>query len=180
MFAIGSYLWWAFVTPVYFKFLAEIPVVELLIWRILSGLPLLIGLLVFRKSLVTAFKSLRNRRTLLLLIGSTFFISVNWVVFILSVVWDRLTEGSLGYYICPMVTLALGFLFLGERLRPLQIVAVGIALIGVIYLTIAQGSLPWISVSLAGSFAMYGLFRKKMNMGSIEGLTIEMTLIFPL
>ena len=91
----------------------------------MSGLPLLIGLLCFRKTLVSAFKSLRNRRTLLLLLGSTFFISINWVVFILAVVWDRLTEGSLGYYINPMVTVALGFLILGERLRKLQIVAVG-------------------------------------------------------
>ncbi len=179
IFAICAYSWWAIVTPLYFKFLAEIPVVELLIWRILSGLPLLICLLLFRKTLVSALKSLRNRKTLLLLIGSTFFISINWVVFILSVVWDRLTEGSLGYYINPLVTVALGFLFLGERLRPLQIVAVGIALLGVVYLTIAEGSLPWISVCLAGSFGMYGLFRKQMNVGSIEGLTIEMAFVIP-
>jgi chloramphenicol-sensitive protein RarD len=180
MFAIGSYLWWAFVTPLYFKFLAEIPVVELLIWRIISALPLLVGLLLFRKKLVSAFKALRNRKTLFLLIGSTFFISINWVVFILAVVWDRLTEGSLGYYINPLVTVALGFVILGERLRILQVIAVFIALGGVIYLTIAQGSLPWISMLLAGSFAMYGLLRKLVNVGSIEGLTIEMTFVFPL
>jgi chloramphenicol-sensitive protein RarD len=179
MFAIGSYLWWAIVTPIYFKFLAEIPVVELLIWRIMSGLPLLIGLLLFRKTLISAYKSLRDKRTLLLLLGSTVFISINWVVFILAVVWDRLTEGSLGYYINPLVTVALGFLFLGERLRPMQIVSVGIALLGVIYLTIAQGSLPWISVALAGSFAMYGFFRKQLKVGSIEGLTIEMSFVIP-
>ncbi len=179
MFAISAYLWWAIVTPIYFKYLAEIPVVELLIWRIMSGLPLLIGLLVFRKTFITAFKSLRDWRTALFLIGSTFFISINWVVFIIAVVWDRLTEGSLGYYINPLVTVALGFLFLGERLRPLQVIAVCIAFIGVLYLTIAQGYVPWISVALAGSFAMYGLFRKQMKVGSIEGLTIEMSFVIP-
>ena len=180
MFAVGSYLWWAIVTPLYFKFLAEIPVVELLIWRILSGLPILIGLLVYRKTLVSCLKSLRNRRTFLLLLGSTVFISINWVVFVLSIVWDRLTEGSLGYYINPLVSVALGFLFLGERIRLLQVVAVCIALVGVVYLTIAQGALPWISVSLAGSFAMYGLLRKVMGVGSIEGLTVEMSFTYPI
>ncbi len=180
LFAVSAYLWWAIATPVYFKTLAEIPVVELLIWRILSGLPLLIVLLLFRKNLVSAFKALRERKNLFLLIGSTLFISLNWIVFILAVVWDRLTEGSLGYYINPIVTVALGYLILGERLRLLQIIAVAIAIIAVVYLAISQGSLPWISMCLAGSFAMYGLFRKQMNVGSIEGLTVEMTFVFPI
>jgi chloramphenicol-sensitive protein RarD len=95
-------------------------------------------------------------------------------------VWDRLTEASLGYYINPLVSVALGYVFLSERIRFLQVVAVGIALISVVYLTIAQGALPWISVSLAGTFAMYGLLRKIMGVGSIEGLTVEMTFTFPI
>ena len=180
MFAIGSYLWWAFITPLYFKYLVEIPIVELLIWRIISGLPILIGLLMYRKTLVTCFKSLLHRRTFLLLLGSTFFISINWIVFVVAIVEDRLTEASLGYYINPLVSVALGYLVLSERIRVLQIVAVGIALIGVVYLTIAQGALPWISVSLAGTFAMYGLLRKIMGVGSIEGLTVEMMFTYPI
>ena len=180
MFAVGSYLWWALITPLYFKLLIEIPVVELLIWRIISGLPILIGLLMYRKSLVSCFKALLQRRTLLLLLGSTFFISINWIVFVLAIVWDQLTEASLGYYINPLVSVALGYVFLSERIRLLQVVAVGIALISVVYLTIAQGALPWISVSLAGTFAMYGLLRKIMGVGSIEGLTVEMTFTFPI
>ena len=180
MFAIGSYLWWAFITPLYFKYLVEIPIIELLIWRIISGLPILIGLLMYRKTLVTCFKSLLHRRTFLLLLGSTFFISINWIVFVVAIVEDRLTEASLGYYINPLVSVALGYLVLSERIRVLQIVAVGIALISVVYLTIAQGALPWISVSLAGSFAMYGLLRKIMGVGSIEGLTVEMTFTYPI
>lgn len=180
LFAISSYSWWAIVTPLYFKWLSDAPIVELLIWRILSGLPILILLLLFRKNLSACYRSLKDRKTLLLLLGSTIFISINWIVFVLAVVWDRLTEGSLGYYINPLVTVALGYFVLGERMRMTQVIAVIIALLAVVYLTIAQGSLPWISIALAGSFAIYGLLRKIMNVGSIEGLAIEMTFAYPI
>ena len=180
LFAIGSYLWWAFVTPIYFKIFKEVPVVELVIWRVISGLPLLLGLLFFRHKIKECFRALRDKKTLLLLIASAIFISVNWVVFVISVVTDRLIDSSLGYYINPLVTVAFGFLFLGERLRTLQAVAVGIAFVGVAYLTFSQGSLPWISITLPCTFAMYGLMRKIMGVGSIEGLTIEMTFALPI
>jgi len=180
LFAIGSYLWWAFATPIYFKIFKQVPVVELVIWRVLSGLPLLLLILFFRKKLASCFKMLRNKKTLFLLLASTFFISVNWIVYVISVVTDRLLDSSLGYYINPLVTVAFGFLFLGERLRKLQIVAVLIAFIGVAFLTISQGSLPWISVTLPCTFAMYGLMRKIMGVGSIEGLTVEMTFTLPI
>ncbi|HIB00544.1 MAG TPA: EamA family transporter RarD, partial [Phycisphaerales bacterium] len=180
LFAIGSYLWWAFVTPIYFKLFKEVPVVELVIWRVISGLPLLLGLLFFRHKIKECFSALRDKKTFLLLVASAIFISVNWIVFVISVVTDRLIDSSLGYYINPLVTVALGFLFLGERLRKLQVAAVGIAFVGVVYLTFSQGSLPWISITLPCTFAMYGLMRKIMGVGSIEGLTIEMTFALPI
>ena len=180
IFAVSSYLWWAVVTPIYFKLLVTVPVAELIVWRILSGLPLLIGLLLFRKTLMSCIKSLNNRRTIFLLLGSTFFISINWIVFVLSIVWDRLTEASLGYYINPLVTVAMGFVILRERIRPLQWVAVGIAAAAVTFLAVAQGELPWISIALAGTFAMYGLLRKMVSVGSLEGRTVEMTITFPI
>lgn len=180
LFAIGSYLWWALVTPIYFKIFKEVPVVELVIWRVLSGLPLLLLILFFRKNIANCYKALCHRRTLVLLLASTILISVNWTVYVISVVTDRLLDSSLGFYISPLVTVALGFLVLGERLRKLQIIAVIVALIGVVYLTISQGSLPWISVTLGFVFAMYGLVRKIMGVGSIEGLTIEMTFTLPI
>ncbi len=104
---------------------------------------------------------------------------MNWTVYVISVVTDRLLDSSLGFYISPLVTVAFGFLFLGERLRKLQIIAVVVAFIGVAYLTISQGSLPWISVTLGFVFAMYGLVRKVMGVGSIEGLAVEMTFTLP-
>lgn len=180
LFAIGSYVWWAFVTPIYFKLFKDVPVVELVIWRVISGLPLLLCLLFFRHKIKECFSVLRDKKTCFLLLASAFFISVNWIVFVISVVTDRLIDSSLGYYINPLVTVAFGFLFLGERLRKMQAVAVGIAFVGVVYLTISQGSLPWISITLPCTFAMYGLMRKIMNVGSIEGLTIEMTFALPI
>ncbi|MBC8309916.1 MAG: EamA family transporter RarD [Planctomycetes bacterium] len=179
MFAVGSYLWWAIVTPLYFKLLIMVPIVELLVWRVLSGLPLLILLLVYRKKLMQCMRSLQDKRTSLLLLGSTFFISINWIVFVLAVVWNRLTESSLGYYINPLFSVALGFLLLGERISRLQWIAVAIAGCAVTFLAVAQGSLPWISITLAFSFGMYGLLRKTMEVESIEGLTVEMGLTFP-
>ncbi|MBC8202786.1 MAG: EamA family transporter RarD [Planctomycetes bacterium] len=179
LFAISSYLWWAFATPIYFKIFKEVPIVELVIWRVLSGLPLLLIILFFRKNITSCYKVLCNKKTLLLLLFSTFLISVNWTVYVISVVTDRLLDSSLGFYISPLVTVAFGFLFLGERLRKLQIIAVVVAFIGVAYLTISQGSLPWISVTLGFVFAMYGLVRKVMGVGSIEGLAVEMTFTLP-
>lgn len=126
------------------------------------------------------YKSLLHKKTLCLLMASSFLISVNWIVYVISVVDNKLLDSSLGYYINPLVTVAFGFLFLGERLRKLQVVAVGIALVGVVYLTIEKGSLPWISIVLPATFSMYGLLRKIMGVGSIEGLTVEMTFALPI
>lgn len=130
--------------------------------------------------MVSCIKQLKDRRTALLLLGSTFFISINWIVFVLAIVWDRLSEASLGYYINPLVSVALGFIILGERISLLQWVAVGIAGLAVTYLAVAEGSLPWISMCLAGTFAMYGLLRKMMAVESMEGLTVEMGVTFPI
>jgi chloramphenicol-sensitive protein RarD len=180
MFAIGSYLWWAFATPIYFKIYKQIPVVELVIWRVISGLPILLLLLFARKRLGACFKALRHKKTCLLLLASTVFISINWIVFVISVVTDRLLDSSLGYYINPLVSVAFGFLFLGERLRTLQVMAVCIAFASVVYLTFSIGALPWISITLPCTFGLYGLMRKIMRVGSIEGLTVEMTFTLPI
>lgn len=146
----------------------------------MSGLPLLFALLFYRKKIGECFKALRDKKTFLLLLASTVFISVNWIVYVISVVTDRLLDSSLGYYINPLVTVAFGFLFLGERIRKVQIVAVGIALVGVVYLAISHGSLPWITLTLPATFGLYGLMRKIMGVGSIEGLTVEMMFTLPI
>jgi len=110
---------------------------------------------------------------------STSLVSVNWGVFIWAVSSGRVTEASLGYYINPLVNAALGRMVLGEELRPRQKVAIGLAALAVGGLTLAQGSLPWVSLVLAVSFGVYGLVRKKVDVGAVDGLAIETGLASP-
>jgi chloramphenicol-sensitive protein RarD len=107
-------------------------------------------------------------------------IALNWLVYIYSVTHNRLLESSFGYYINPLVNVALGVVLLGERLAPTVRVAVGIAAAGVLWLGIHGGRLPWISLALAFSFALYGLLRKIAPVGALIGLSVETMLLFPL
>lgn len=176
---IAAYLWWGVLTPLYFREFREASPWELLAWRVLGGLPLLFLLLAVRGNLGSIRHALSARGTRRWLLLSTAVITLNWFVFILAVVTERLTEASLGYYINPLVSVALGMLVLGEKLRPLQACAVAIAVGGVVVLTVSQGSLPWISLVLALSFGLYGLLRKRMAAGPATGLTIEMLVLLP-
>lgn len=177
--AVGAYGWWGCVTPVYFKLLAHVGALELVALRVLTGVPILAVLVWRRGSLDACRAALSRSTTRWALAASTLLIATNWFVFILSVQWDRLTESSLGYYINPLVSVLLGYVVLRERLRPLQWVAVSTAFGGVALMAIQQGSLPWISLTLACSFGLYGLLRKQMAIGSVEGLAIEMTALIP-
>jgi chloramphenicol-sensitive protein RarD len=176
---IAAYLSWGIVTPLYFRWLREVSPWELLAWRVLAGLPLLLGILAWRRDLASIGRALRDPGTRARILLSTALITTNWYVFIVSVVTGRLTESSLGYYINPLMSVALGVLVLGERLRRLQGVAVAIATAGVATLTVAQGRLPWISIVLAATFALYGLLRKRMAAGPTTGLAVEMLALLP-
>lgn len=120
----------------------------------------------------------RDPRTRLLLLASTVCITVNWLVFIYSVAQGRLVESSLGYFINPLFTILLGMVFLGERLRPAQWIAVSIAACGVGTLTLARG-LPWIAIVLPVSFGFYSLIRKQTRVGPIVGLFVETAMLTP-
>jgi chloramphenicol-sensitive protein RarD len=122
---------------------------------------------------------LRERRQLAALATSSALIAANWLVFIWAVNRGQIVATSLGYYLNPLVNVALGMLILRERLRPLQLVAVGIAAAGVAYFTAASGGLPWISLFLAGSFSLYALIRKTVAAGSLAGLAVETSLLAP-
>jgi len=177
--AVAAYLLWGLATPLYFRWLREVSPWELLTWRVLSGLPLLLLLLAARRDLRSLGRAIADRETRRRLLLSTALIGVNWYVFILAVVTARLSEASLGYYINPIVSVALGVLVLGERLRRLQLVAVAIAGAGVGALAWEQGSVPWIALVLAGTFGLYGLLRKRMSAGAATGLAIEMIALLP-
>jgi chloramphenicol-sensitive protein RarD len=178
--AIAGYGWWALVTPVYFYWIKSVPALEQLGWRVVAGVPTMLVFLWAMGRLGEVRAALRERRVLGMLAVSAVLIGINWFVFLYSVMTDRLSDASLGYYISPLVAILLGLVVLGERLRRLQWVAVGVAAMGVVAMAVALGKLPWISLALAGSFGLYGLTRKQVDAAPAPGLAVEMLLLFPL
>jgi chloramphenicol-sensitive protein RarD len=121
---------------------------------------------------------MKNPKIMAALLLSTILISINWITYIWAVNHDHVVEAALGYYINPLIIIAFGVILLREKMRPLQWVAVAIAAIGVLVLTIDYGRLPWVAISLALSWGSYGLVKKKLNLGALEGLAIETLISF--
>lgn len=171
-------MWGAF--PLYWPLLEPAGAVELLAHRVLwSTFTMVLLVLLLRRT--PALRAIvRTPRLLGLLLLASALISVNWGVFIWGVNNDHVVETSLGYFINPLVTVLAGVVFLGERLRPLQWTALGIAAIAVLGLTVEHGRPPWVALTLAFSFAGYGLVRKKADVGTIEGLGVETLAVVPL
>ena len=165
--------------PVYFKLVASVPAAEVLahriVWSVLIAALLITALGRWRAVLAV----LADRRTLATLALSAAAISVNWLVFIWAVGHDRVLESSLGYFINPLVSVALGVVVLGERLRRVQWLAVGLAALGVAWQVASVGSLPWVALTLAASFGGYGLLRKVVRADSLTGLFVETALLAP-
>ena len=178
LFAISAYVSWGFI-PLYFKALAQISASELLVHRVLWS-ALFVGCVLFAfKRLPRITQHFRSPKTLFILACSAFFIAVNWVVFIWASNNNHLLDTSLGYYINPLVNVLFGLLFLGEKLRKFQWLAVVIAFSGVALQVITLGKLPLIALTLAFAFGFYGLMRKIVNVGAMEGLFIETLLLMP-
>lgn len=177
-YALLAYTSWG-VIPIYWKWLAAIPPLELLAHRV-AGTALFAALLLTLSGRWGEIAEiLRHRRRLLALLASALLIAVNWLVFIWAVQQGRIMATSLGYYLNPLANVAIGVVLLRERLARLQIVAVALAALGVSYFTWAAGGLPWISLVLALSFALYGLIRKTVAAGSLAGLAVETALLAP-
>lgn len=128
----------------------------------------------------STFRAARSGRNVGLLAVAAAFLALNWGVYVYAVVTDQVVEASLGYFINPLVSVGLGVLVLRERLRPGQWLAVGIAVLAVLVLTVSYGRLPWISLILAFSFGIYGLLKKQVGVGAVESLTIETATLAPL
>jgi chloramphenicol-sensitive protein RarD len=166
--------------PLYLKTVRAVPLLEVLSHRVVWAFVLLLPLVWRQGQLGAILADVRRRRTLAILATSTVAIAMNWLVYIWAVNHNRVLEASLGYYINPLVNVLLGVVVLGERLdRPVR-VAVGIAAVGVAWLTIRLGQAPWIALALAASFGLYGLMRKLAPVGALAGLTIETALLLPL
>lgn len=175
--ALGGYLLWG-IAPLYWHFLGDVPSLQLTAYRVLLTVPLVVALVLWwRRGSVRALFA--DRRLALVHLGAATLLAVNWLIFIYAIATERTVEASLGYFINPLLSVLLGVLVLRERLSRLVGVAVALAVVGVGVLTWDAGSLPWISLVLASSFAVYGLVRKQSDLGSIEGLTVEVLWLLP-
>jgi chloramphenicol-sensitive protein RarD len=170
-------LWGGF--PLYWPHLEPAGAIEILAHRVLWSV-ITMGLLVVLLRRTSQFRALfSNRRTFLLLAAAALTITFNWATYIYGVNNGKVVETSLGYFINPLVTVLMGVFILGEKLRPLQWVAMGVATFAVIVLTLDYGRLPWVALVLACSFGSYGLAKKSANVDAVESLTLETTLIAP-
>ena len=166
--------------PIYFKNITQVPALEILAHRIVWSVPFGALIIALRGQWGAVFAAFRHSKTCRALIAASLFIAFNWGVYIWAVNNDHLLDASLGYFINPLFSVALGVIFLGERLRKWQILAVTLAIIGVLIQLIYIGSLPIISLALAGTFGIYGLLRKKLPIDSFIGLLVESALMLPI
>ncbi len=177
--ASGAYAMWG-LFPVYFKAVAGIPALEVLAHRVVWSVVVVAALLVFQRGWGAVVGALKAPRLVLTLTASASIISLNWGVFIWAVGEGRILECSLGYYINPLVSVMFGVAVLGERLRWIQWLAVALATAGVAFEIVAFGTVPWVALTLAISFALYGLIRKIAPVDPVSGLFIETLLLCPL
>jgi len=186
MYAAGAFGWWAVIVPSYFRLLSQhgAAPLEILAQRVIFGLPLLIIFLAIAKKLPDLYRACTTWDSLKILLPSTGLIAINWFFFIYAVSTDRLNHASLGYYINPLFSIFLGYIFLGEKLSKLQKLAIAIAGAAVVMMTIAElqtgGGWPWIALLLPLSFGLYGLLRKKVNVTGTIGISFEMLVLLPI
>ncbi len=178
-YAALAYLAWG-LFPLYFKQIAEVPSLEVVMHRTLWCLVFMLGVLAFMKRWAWLGELRRQPKVLGAFMLSALLLSVNWVVYVWAVQTEHVLDASLGYFINPLVNVALGYVFLHERPRRLQWAAVAMAAAGVLWLTLQTGRLPWVSLVLAISFGFYGLLRKVAKLGALEGLTLETLMLTPI
>jgi chloramphenicol-sensitive protein RarD len=177
--AAGGYIIWG-LFPMYWKLLQGIDAIELIAHRVFWAVLLLLGIVALQGRLASLFSGLRDRRNLGLNALSGALLSVNWLVYVWAVNAGHVIECSLGYFLVPLINVAIGRFILGERLRRAQALAIALAAIGVFVMIWVVGRPPWIALALAGSFGFYGLLRKRSTFGPLLGLTAETMLLAPL
>lgn len=175
--AAAFFIWGLF--PLYWKPLHEVPALQILCHRIVWSAVFVAMILVWQRNWRWLGEALRDVHKLKIFALSSFLLSLNWLIYIWAVNENRVVEASLGYFINPLVNVLLGRFFLGERLTRTQSLAVGLATLGVAWITLGVGSLPWVALTLAGSFGLYGLLRKKAPLPSLEGLALETFMMTP-
>jgi chloramphenicol-sensitive protein RarD len=177
LFGFSSYIIWG-LFPLYWPLLEPANPLEIVSHRAVWTLVFCLIVLALSKQIRTTLVVMKNPKTMAALLLSTILVSINWITYIWAVNNGHVVEAALGYYINPLIIIAFGVILLREKMRPLQWLAVGIAAVGVLVLTIDYGRLPWVAISLALSWGSYGLVKKKLNLGALEGLAIETLISF--
>mgnify|MGYP001034276171 FL=1 len=175
---VAGYLFWG-MFPLYFALLDSVSPIEIVAHRIIWSLIVVLLVLIVGKQW-RAFTSAFSRRNVIILGSAAIFLSINWLVYVYAVTTNQVVQASLGYFVNPLISVAMGVLILKEKLRKTQWIAVGIAIVAVAVLTIASGSLPWIALTLGLSFATYGLLKKFANLPSLHSLGIETAVLVPI
>lgn len=179
MAALGAYGLWGLL-PLFFRLLHHVDPVEIVTQRILWSLLLILAVFVVRKRLPAFFTAMRDRRLIVPLAGSALMIGINWLTYVWAVNEGHIVAASLGYFLNPLVVVTLGVMVFKEKLRRAQILAIGVAAVGVAILAASAVTTLWISLSLAFSFAFYGLLRKLTPVAPMIGLGVETALLTPL
>lgn len=176
---LATYVLWGFF-PIYWKFLHPVPALQVIGHRISWSFVLLV-VIIFVTRQWNDFRSVALKPKVIgIYTIAGVLLTINWLTYVWGVNAGFIVETSLGYFINPLLSVLLGVIFLRERLRPMQWVPVGIAFLGVIYLTAVYGRLPWIALTLAFSFGFYGFVKKLSPLGSLHGLTLETGIVFPI
>lgn len=178
VYGLSCYFLWGLL-PIYFKAMSDIGPVEIVAQRVVWSLLFLMGFVLARRRLAGLLAYLYNPAVLAALGASALLIATNWLIYVWAVSRAHIMAASLGYFLNPLVNVALGVIFLRERLRPMQMAAIAFALAGVSLLALSALDTLWISLALAFSFGLYGLVRKVTPVESLPGLTIETLLLLP-
>ncbi len=176
---LSAYVLWG-LSPIYWRLVDDVASIDVVLARTVSTVLLLLALHLFGRSFGRLRSHITDLRSASMFVLTALTLGTNWLIFVWAVNDERVLESSLGYFINPLVSVVLGIVVLRERLRVGPLVSVAIATVGVIVLAFDVGTLPWVSLSLAATFGLYGLIRKTSPAGSLDGLTLEMFVLVPI
>jgi len=177
VYAASAYILWA-LFPIYWKNLGSVPAIVVIGHRMIWSFVFVLGVLVLKKDWERYRVIFQSPKILLTYLAAASLLGINWLVFVWAINAGFIVESSLGYFINPLVSVLLGVIFFREKLRLWQWLPIGLALLGVIYLTVSYGALPWIALILAFSFGFYGLIKKSATLNSLDGFALETGFMF--
>ena len=177
---LSGYIGWG-LFPLYWQLLAHISPLEVTLHRIIWAVPVLMILIHFSARRKAEFReTIRNNKQIKLLVISSILITINWGIYVWAVSNSRIIEASMGYFLSPLISISAGMLIFKETLTRLQKIAIAVAILGVIFQIISQGTLPWVAMGVGISFALYGVLRKMIKTGALVGLYTETLIMAPI